>query len=211
MSKTPPPADELRRLYIDERKGCPEVARIIHASVKTVRKWLITAGIEIRKRGNNPAVQFKKGERSAFAGRKLSSEARAKIGAATRARPNFGFMQNGVHYLSGAPPEANPNWKGGLTPERQAFYRSPEWKLACRIVWHRADGCCERCSADYREADRSTTRFHVHHIISFQVREFRAAPSNLALLCPACHFFVHGKQNVSREFLPPLICIEAAA
>lgn len=199
--KPSPPVDQLRLRYVDERKGCPEVGRIFGASVKTVRRWLALADIPTRKRGDNPAVHFKKGELSGFAGRKLSAESRAKIGAATRARENRGFMRNGAHYLKGAPPEVNPNWRGGLTPERQTFYRSQEWKLACVAVWQRADAKCERCDADYRDADRDTERFHVHHIVSFACRELRASPDNLALLCRGCHLFVHSNANVSCEFI----------
>lgn len=199
--KPSPPEHELRRLYVGERKGCPELGDLFGASVKTVRRWLADAGIQTRKRGDNPAVHFKKGERSGFAGRKLSAESRAKIGAATRARENHGFMRNGVHYLTGAPAEANPNWRGGVTPERQAFYRSPEWKAACIAVWRRTDAKCERCRADYRDADRDSERFHIHHIVSFACRELRASPDNLALLCRPCHLFVHSNANVSREFI----------
>jgi hypothetical protein len=207
-------AADLQRLYVEEGKGCPEIGRIADRDAKTVYGWLREAGIQTRPRGRNVSVQFKAGQPSAFRGRRHSTESRAKIGAATEARESNGFMRDGVHYLKTAAPDENPNWKGGCTPERQTFYRSPEWKLACRIVWNRADACCERCGADYRSADRRVERFHVHHIISFAVKAFRAAPSNLALLCTACHRFVHSKANANREFLPAVeirLSREAAA
>jgi transposase-like protein len=40
--------------------------------------------------------------------------------------------------------ELNPNWKGGVTPERQAFYASAEWKRVCRVVWKRDKATCQR-------------------------------------------------------------------
>jgi predicted HNH restriction endonuclease len=49
---------------------------------------------------------------------------------------------------------------------------------------------------------RDEQAFHVHHIVSFQVAELRAVVSNLALLCAACHRWVHSAANVDRAFLP---------
>lgn len=44
---------------------------------------------------------------------------------------------------------------------------------------------------------------HIHHIVSFAVKGLRAEVTNLALLCVACHRYVHSKRNVDREYLPP--------
>jgi len=49
-------------------------------------------------------------------------------------------------------------------------------------------------------------KFHVHHIVSFAVRELRAAVSNLALLCEDCHRFVHSNANTACEFLGEATC-----
>jgi len=89
-----------------------------------------------------------------------------------------------------------PNWKGGCTPERQAFYSSPEWATACLQVWRRDDGKCQRCGVSHAER-----LLHIHHIVSFAVRETRADPANLVLLCVKCHRFVHSKRNSAGEFL----------
>jgi hypothetical protein len=110
------------------------------------------------------------------------------------------YLKNGVHHLKGKPPSEHPNWKGGLTPERQSFYASAEWKESCKAVWHRADARCERCGIHHNEAATRGT-FHIHHIITFMVRELRAKVSNLVLLCKKCHKFVHSKQNTYREFI----------
>ena len=200
-----PDAATLRRLYVDDGKGCPEIGRLYGRDPKTVLWWLRQASIETRKRGQNPLVQFKKGERSRFAGRKHRPESIAKLKAASAAAPRLPHLRGGKHWLKGAPPEMNPRWLGGVTPERQAFYRSEEWKQACVIVWHRADAKCERCGLDHRTIDRTKQRFHVHHIVSFAVEALRADPNNLALLCWTCHRFVHSKANVSGEFLPKIL------
>lgn len=96
--------------------------------------------------------------------------------------------------------ELNPNWKGGISPERQAFYESQEWKSVCSAVWKRDRATCQRCFL-FRD-DRMDMPFCIHHIVSFAVRELRCELSNLVLLCEACHHFVHSRRNVDREFLP---------
>jgi 5-methylcytosine-specific restriction endonuclease McrA len=196
-----PSVEDLRRLYIDEHLGCPEIGRMFERDPKTVFWWLRQAGIPTRQRGSDPRQHFKKGERSAYAGRRHTPESIAKVRAATIADGRIPYMRDGKHWLKGAPPEMNPRWKGGATPERQAFYRTPEWKAAVRAVWHRADAKCERCGLDHRGVDRATMEFHVHHIVSFQVKELRAVLSNLVLLCEPCHTWIHSNQNVDRAFI----------
>lgn len=78
---------------------------------------------------------------------------------------------------------------------------SDEWKESVKAVWARSDAKCERCGKDHRTIDRKIESFDIHHIISFQVREYRTIISNLVLLCEPCHYFVHSRKNVNREFL----------
>ena len=96
--------------------------------------------------------------------------------------------------------ELNPNWRGGVTADRQAFYTSASWKKACAAVWKRDKARCRRC--DLRRSDALDMPFHIHHVVSFADRELRADPSNLVLLCEACHQFVHSNKNLTREHLP---------
>jgi hypothetical protein len=169
------------------------------------RLWLIAAGIQTRGRGTDARQHFKPGKLSGFAGRNHRPESIAKIKAATLADGRVPYLRDGAHWLAGAAPEDNPNWRGGLTPERQEFYRSPEWASACAAVWERADAHCQRCGLYWRTVDRKTTpTFHVHHVWSFQIRETRANPALMVLLCRPCHLFVHSKANTTREFLPQL-------
>jgi len=95
--------------------------------------------------------------------------------------------------------EENPNWKGGNTPERQAFYSSIEWHKAIRIIWRRDKGICQRCGRQGKR--RSVDGFHIHHIVSFSNTELRAKPSNLILLCNDCHKWIHSKENVNQDYL----------
>ena len=95
--------------------------------------------------------------------------------------------------------ELNPRWLGGVTPERQSFYASKEWKSACSLVWKRDGAKCRRCNL-HRD-DSPDMPFHIHHLVSFADRELRAEPSNLVLLCEACHQFIHSRGNLTREYL----------
>jgi hypothetical protein len=114
---------------------------------------------------------------------------------AVRAAKHWGLAgaANGMYGKRGA---EVPNWKGGCTPERQAFYTSLAWAAACVEVWHRDNAQCQRCGIDSSEH-----KLHIHHIVSFAVKELRAESSNLVLLCVRCHRFVHSKQNTTAEFV----------
>lgn len=200
-SAIPRPNPELlRQLYVDQSLGCPEIGRMFERDSKTVHYWLKVAGIPTRSRGSDARQHFKPGHQ-ARVGSRHSVESRKKIGVATKLQGRVPYLRDGKHWLKGAEPSANPRWLGGATPERQAFYRSVEWKTACAAVWQRADAKCERCAADYRTANRKTERFHVHHIVSFQTVELRAEPLNLVLLCRSCHLWVHSKLNTARDYL----------
>lgn len=96
--------------------------------------------------------------------------------------------------------ELNPNWKGGITADRQSFYASSEWKTACAAVWKRDKATCRRCGL--KCDDSPDMPMHIHHIEPFATVALRADIRNLALLCEACHRFIHSKKNVQREYLP---------
>ena len=49
---------------------------------------------------------------------------------------------NGMYGKRG---EDTPNWKGGVTPERQSVYNSLEWKAAIKAVWKRDHSECQIC------------------------------------------------------------------
>lgn len=101
---------------------------------------------------------------------------------------------NGMHGRAG---QHNPNWKGGISPERAAFYSSQEWAAVVPLVWKRDKATCQRC----KQKQNGGPTFHIHHIVSFQVVELRAALANLVLLCKECHDWVHSSANVNREFI----------
>jgi len=111
----------------------------------------------------------------------------------SRAKKHWGASgkQNGMYDKGGS---KNPNWKGGVTPERQAFYSSNEWKKARKAVYKRDKCQCKRCGAKNKI-------LHIHHIVSFANKELRDEVSNLVLLCVDCHHFVHSRENINKEYI----------
>lgn len=95
--------------------------------------------------------------------------------------------------------ELNPRWRGGITPERQAFYTSIEWKESCSAVWKRDKATCQRCSLQKKE--QPDMPYHIHHIKPFSVVELRSDIDNLVLVCEVCHDFIHSKKNINGEFI----------
>lgn len=190
----------LEREYVTKQRPCPDIAAELGRDPKTIWAWLRHYDIPTRPRGVATPSWQERGEANPFAGRHHSDATKQLLREARKASPSLPHLKGEAHWLAGKPKSEHPNWKGGITPDRQAFYASGEWREACRAVWKRADARCERCSADHREAGRRGT-FHVHHIVSFAVTELRAEVENLALLCGDCHRFVHSRANMGREFL----------
>ena len=190
----------LYQKYIVEGLTTSDIAKIVGRNSKRVWEWLKGYGIKTNPRGAYKAVHFKKGH-SIRLGATLSDESKQKIREARLRDGRVPYLKNGVHHLKGKKGADTPNWRGGVTPARQGFYSTEAWKDACKVVWRRADAKCERCGLDHRRIDRESEKFHVHHIVSFMVKELRSEPSNLVLLCSKCHRFVHSKKNVNNEFI----------
>lgn len=168
----PVSADWLRQKYVVERMDCVAIGVLVGRDPKRVWEWLKDSGIPTRARGDDTgAHRFQKGQVSPFKGRTQ---------------------------LRGA---ASPHWQGGITPERQAFAATPEWRAACMATFARAQKRCERCAATQAQVQAAGQKMHVHHVVGFRVVELRADPDNLRLLCGPCHRFVHSKKNVARIFL----------
>lgn len=172
--KKPVDADWLYQKYIVENLDCSQIGKIVNRDPKSVWNWLKDFGIQTRSRGDCVAAgaphAFKKGEPSRFLGHE------------------------------GLRGEKSPAWQGGITPERQALYASDKWREASKVVYARANKCCERCGIPQAKALKLNIKLHIHHIVGFKTKRLRCEPSNLALLCKPCHLFVHSKQNISQEF-----------
>lgn len=114
----------------------------------------------------------------------------------SQTKKNTLFCSNDCRYNFSVK-ENNPNWRGGITPERQEFYSLSIWKNICNDVYKRDDATCQLCG----KKKLSTSIFHVHHIISFKAKEHRLEKSNLVLLCKKCHNFIHSNKNTKKIFI----------
>lgn len=185
--------------YVNQGKDANQIGREIGRDGKSVWNWLAMYKIPRRTRGH----LYKQNlvlDGSAFKGKAHSECTKKKLSEIAKADGRVPWGKNNRHPLKGCNPENHPNYKGGLTPERQAVYSSQEWIEAVKFVWQRDNAICQSCGKDHRKEENRGT-FHVHHIVSFQVRELRTDPSNLVLLCKDCHKFVHSKKNIHKQFI----------
>jgi predicted restriction endonuclease len=100
-------------------------------------------------------------------GRNLSMETRLKISRAT----------------SGS---NNPNWRGGIEPERRRIRQKMEYKLWRKAVFERDNYTCVWCGAKCRSG--SPVVLNADHIKPFALYpELRFAIDNGRTLCVPCH------------------------
>jgi hypothetical protein len=187
--------------YVEDGLDCAQIAKMVGRDPKTIWYFLKKFDIPTRPRGSNEAVRFKKGERSRWAGRTPSPETREKLRQACLNDGRVPYLKDGKPWMQGRTGALNPRWKGGATPERQEFYRLPEWKSAVKAVYGREGSCCQRCHLHISDLRKAGQRLHVHHIVTFAVKELRLALHNLALLCAKCHQWAHGKSNIGFLFI----------
>jgi len=186
--------------YIAERLDCTQISKLVSRDPSTVHWWLQRYEIPTRPRGyGKPSNMFQKGTK-VCAGRRQSEAARQKISESRRGKPVV--YKSGRHYLKGKRGADTNNWKGGVTPERQSFYATEEWKQAVKAVWKRDNAICQRCGLDHRTIPvKNRGIFDIHHIETFANKARRCELDNLVLLCEKCHLFVHSRENVNKEFL----------
>ena len=161
------------------------------------KEWLYNEYIELSRSSSDIAKQFNVSD-SAILFWLKKHEIKTRTISEARDKKHWGQVgsDNPMWNRMG---ELNPRWLGGITPERQDFYTSQEWKSACRYVWKRDNATCQRCKLE--KSGNEDMPFHIHHIQSFKVKELRAEVNNLVLVCEVCHHFIHSKKNTNGEFI----------
>ena len=192
--------DWLYEQYIINKKSCDEIAIEENRDSKTIWTWVKKFEIPTRKRGaESSGGTFKKGHKKGV-GRIHTQETKQKIRQKRLEDGHVPYLKNGVHWLKGVTGKEHPSYKGGLTPERQSFYSSEIWSEVVKKVWKRDNAICQNCGKHHNE-ESNRGNFHIHHIVSFQIKELRSELSNLILLCKDCHFWVHSKKNINKKFI----------
>jgi hypothetical protein len=200
QSQKPATKEWLIQKYITEEMDCTQIAVIVQRDAKSVWNWLKGFGIPTRERGFASSATWRKpGQISTFKGKRHTDETKAFLRSIAIADGRVPFDRKVGPPLKGKRGSEVPTWKGGVTPERQAFYSSMEWKAVVPRVWKRDDATCQRCLTR-KNSDRSK-QFDIHHIVSFANRILRAELSNLVLLCEACHYWVHSAKNTDQLFI----------
>jgi hypothetical protein len=185
----------LVRRYWTDGSTCVAIGLELGKDAKTVWAWLRHYQIPTRPRGHSTA-HLPAGRAPGFA---VSGETREKLRTIRLTDGHVPYLKNGQHWLKTAAPEEHPNWRGGISAERQALYASSEWKKAAQAVYARDKKTCQRCGKRRHEGDA----FDIHHIVPFEVARLRTELSNLVLLCEPCHYWVHSKENTERLWVKP--------
>lgn len=189
--------------YVIKKRTCNDIGKELGKDPKTIWQWLKNNGIPTRPRGGESSSgSFKKGV-NLWLGKKHKQETKEKIRQARIKDGHVPYLKNGEHWLKSVSQEKHPNYKGGLTPERQSFYSSEIWSDVVKQVWKRDNAICQNCGK-HHNTEKNRGNFHIHHIVSFQVKELRAELSNLVLLCKDCHIWVHSKKNIEKQFIKNL-------
>ncbi len=226
--RTQKPVDRewLYQKYVTEGMGTYQIAKLVHRNPKQVYHWLNGYNIPVRKRKweltIDPTIkpyQSKEWLANEYLVKgKSSSEIADEFGitvpaiiywlqefgiprrtiSEARAIKHWGLAGelNGMYGVRG---EDHPGWRGGCTPDRQAVYGSPEWAEAVGKVWQRDKRTCQRCRCVC--LPNGDVAFHIHHIVSFSVKELRTDVKNLVLLCINCHHWVHSPENTEKEWI----------
>lgn len=186
--------------YITKKRTCNDIAVDVKKDPKTVWSWLKKYDIPTRPRGGESSSgSFKKGF-NLWIGRKHKDESKQKIRDARLRDGHVPYLKNGEHWLRSVSLEKHPNYKNGLSPERQSIYSSLEWIELVKKVWSRDNAICQNCGK-HHNIETNRGNFHIHHIVSFQVKEKRLDLDNLILLCKECHKWVHSKKNTNNKFI----------
>lgn len=189
----------LYQKYVEEGLDCTQIGKLTNRDSKTVWYWMKRYNIPTRKRGTTNNFRFAK--QHGRLGKTHTPEVRERLRQARFKDGHVPYLKNGVHHLKGKRGQETPNWRGGVTPERQDVYGSQAWKNAVKAVWKRDNATCQRCGLHHREARRRGITFDIHHIVSFAVKELRCEISNLVLLCEPCHYWIHSSENINKEFI----------
>lgn len=188
--------DWLYQKYVVEGLSSYQIGELVSRNPKNVYNKLKDFRIPTRTRAETVVQNswWNLGKESARKGKPMSAETKAKISAARTGKryPNLRGEKNGMFGRTG---ENSPNWKGGVTPDRQKIYSTGEWKEIAKSVFERDGYRCVRCG-------KKSNKLHTHHVKTWaECTEGRTDIDNLITVCKGCHLWIHSKKNTNGEYL----------
>jgi thymidylate synthase (FAD) len=191
--------DWLSLKYITEGLSTYEIAKIVNRNPKNIYCKLKDFGIPTRTRAETLQKNswWKLGLPSKRVGKKHSEKTKIKI-SKTRIERKIKGLSGEDNHMYGRTGEKSPNWKGGVTPERQRLYATKEWNSINSKVFERDNWVCQRCGGKHSYRNQ----LHAHHIKSWaDYPDNRLELSNLITICKKCHHWIHSKKNTKKDFL----------
>jgi 5-methylcytosine-specific restriction endonuclease McrA len=198
--------DDLRRLYIDERKSISQIAKEYGKAPMVVQRLMVKHGIPRRSvseantgrdtragMSEEAITRWKANISNSHRGKKLNiseqdRQRRSKFLTEVSKRPRgeeYRRKQRESH--AG---EKCWRWKGGSD-----HYRGPNWQQQRREARKRDNYTCQRCGITEAVLGQD---LDAHHIVPFsQFSDYREANrlSNLACYCKTCHAIVEHATN----------------
>lgn len=92
--------------------------------------------------------------------------------------------------------EANPQWRGGVTPENKRIRDSKQTAMWRKAVFSRDGYQCRHCGAKNTKGLGKSVKLHAHHIKGFaKYPDLRFNVDNGITLCIECHMAVHFRKK----------------
>ena len=159
--------EKLEKMY--KTMTIREIAKVLDSNYTTIRRWLITYGIErniqrsIDNRIKNgqrisPKTEFKKGQHPS-----TKTEFKKRQTPWNKNKPYI-QIRGKKHF----------NWVGG-----RSRYRGLGWEYTRKQVWKRDGYKCKSCGKD-------DCRLDAHHIVPYRISKDNSM-NNLITLCTSCH------------------------
>ena len=183
----------LYQKYVVEGLSTYQIGKLVSRNPKNIYNKLKEFGIPTRTRAEEiiKNAWWNLGLAHPGKGKHRSEETKAKISKARKGKeyPNLQGEKNGMFG------NRSPNWKGGVTPERQKLYGTRLWKEIVKTVFERDKFLCQRCHKPNRS-------IHAHHIKSWaDYPNNRFDLDNLITVCKECHHWIHSSKNTNKDFL----------